>query len=140
MSHGSPPSSATPRALRFTVLPGEFAVVRFGARDAVPPWALAGDAFMSATRTDDEISVVCQQAHVPPDVRAERGWAIVKLLGPFPFDAVGVLASCAQPLAEAGVSVFALSTFETDYILVKQAQRSVAIAALTRAGHREVTA
>ncbi|MBI3567987.1 MAG: ACT domain-containing protein [Gemmatimonadetes bacterium] len=133
------PSDDEPlRRLRFRVVAGEWAVVRLGADDAVPTWALAGDRFCSVTRTDDELSVVCPAAVVPADARAERGWAAIALAGPFPFEMVGVLASCAQPLAEVGVSIFVSSTFDTDWLLVKHAQLDAAVVALTRAGHEPV--
>jgi hypothetical protein len=106
---------------------------------ALPQWALTDDSLCSLARTDDELSIVCAAVHVPAECRAERGWAVIKLLGPFPFDAIGVLASFAQPLAAAGVSLFALSTFDTDYILVKRAELGTAVVALTRAGHEEAT-
>ena len=82
----------------------------------------------------------CEERRLPPDpggveLQIERGWALLKLHGPFPLDAIGVLASVAKPLAEAAISLFAVSTFETDYILVKRTHVKQAIAALTLAGH-----
>ena len=72
------------------------------------------------TLTPDELSIVCDQANVPAHVRAERDWIAVKLEGPFPFAMTGVLSSFLQPLAEAGISIFAISTFDTDYVLIKR--------------------
>ncbi len=124
--------------LSFAVLPGAFSVVRLGVHETVAPlWAMPNDQFWSITRTGDEMSVICPTPQIPTGHRAEHGWALFKLLGPFAFDTIGVLASCAQPLAAAGVSIFALSTFDTDYILVKQAQLALAVSALTQAGHRQ---
>ncbi len=86
---------------------------------------------------------MCEERRLPPDldgagVNVARGWALLKLHGPFPLDAIGVLASVAKPLAEAGISLFALSTFDTDYILVKRIHVKQAVAALTHAGHKLV--
>ena len=127
--------------LKFSVLPGTYAICRMPATAAVPPWA--GRAFTSVTRTADELSIVCEERRLPADVdgvefQLERGWVILKLHGPFPLDAIGVLASVARPLAEAAISLFAVSTFDTDYVLVKRIHAKQAIAALTLAGHRLV--
>ena len=125
---------------RFSVIPGAYAVCRLPAKAPLPAWA--GKAFTSVTRTDDELSIVCEERRLPPDLdvalQIERGWALLKLHGPFPLDAIGVLASIAKPLAEAAVSLFAISTFDTDYILVKRIHVKQAVAALTLAGHKLV--
>jgi hypothetical protein len=120
------------------VLPGTYAICRLAAKAPLPAWA--GKAFTAITRTADELSIVCDERRLPPDLdgldlRLARGWALLKLRGPFPLDAIGVLASVAKPLAEAKISLFALSTFDTDYILVKRTHVNQAIAALTLAGH-----
>jgi hypothetical protein len=114
----------------FAVQPGEFAVVRLPPASPVPEWAAAPASFCSITRTGDELSVVCPASLVPAGARAERGWAMLKLAGPFPFTATGVLASVLAPLARAGISVFAVSTFDTDYVLVKRDDLARAIGAL----------
>ena len=100
----------------------------------IPDWAIEGG-FFSVTRTGDELSVVCPEVVVPGDARSEGGWRALKLEGPFEFSEVGVLASVAAPLAEAGVGIFAVSTFDTDYVLVKEEQLSPAVAALRGRGH-----
>jgi len=126
---------------KFSMVPGTYAVCRLPANSAVPEWASRG--FVSITRTADELSIVCEERRLPRDpggieLQAERGWLLLKLQGPFPLDAVGVLASVARPLAEAAISLFALSTFDTDYILVRRTRAKEAIAALTLAGHKLV--
>jgi hypothetical protein len=122
-------------AYRFSVLADAFAVVRLPPQEPMPSWALEAEGLVSLTRTADELSIVCRDAVVPAGARAERGWVTIKLHGPFAFSQVGVLASFAVPLAQVGVSLFALSTFDTDYILVKASQLRPALAALEGAGH-----
>ncbi len=101
-------------------LPGRFAVCRFDADAAIPGWALAGSDFISITRTQAELSIVAAEALVPAEVTAERGWAAMRVLGKLDFSIVGVLAKLTGALAEAGIACFAISTYDTDYILVKQ--------------------
>ncbi|HJQ99028.1 MAG TPA: ACT domain-containing protein [Candidatus Polarisedimenticolaceae bacterium] len=122
-------------AHRFVVEPRELAIVRLGPSEAVPAWARDAEEFVSITRTRDEISIVCSTEIVPDDVRAEAGWTALELVGPFPFDQVGVLSSFVGPLAEAGISIFAISTFDTDYVLVKTDRLEAAVRAVERAGH-----
>lgn len=121
-------------SLRYSVLPGSWAVVRFPPDTEIPASLLAPP-FHSVTRTAAELSVVCPDGAVPEGARAERGWAILALEGPFPFDLVGVLAAFLVPLAEAGVGIFALSTFDTDYVLVKRERLGATLEALAAAGH-----
>lgn len=104
--------------LTLSVLPSTLAVCRLDPGAPGPPWA-EGEGFCSITRTGDEISVVCAEDRVPEGVRAERGWRALVVEGPLDFAMTGVLASLANPLAEAGISIFAVSTYETDYVLVK---------------------
>jgi hypothetical protein len=124
--------SLTPFTL--TVLPNALAVCRLDSASPVPDWATRSD-FFSITRSSDELSIVCDETHAPADVRAERGWRAFKLEGPFAFDAIGVLKQVLDPLAESQVNVFTISTFDTDYVLVKAAQFELAVTALTRFGH-----
>jgi hypothetical protein len=111
----------------------EFAVCRLAADAPVPQWASRGSVF-SITRTGDELSIVCEGKFVPSSVRCERGWRCFKLEGPFPFAMTGVLASVLEPLA-AGVSIFAMSTYDTDYVMVKEKSLAKAVKALRAAGH-----
>jgi hypothetical protein len=123
-----------PPKLQLTILPGRLAVCRLGPGDPVPAWARGG-ALASITRTPDELSIVCDQEMVPDSVRAQRGWRCLKARGPLDLDLTGVLASLAVPLARAGAAVFALSTYDTDYLLVPESKLDAAKAALTAAGH-----
>jgi hypothetical protein len=130
------PDQGAVRHVRLTllVLGDTFAVCRLGAAAPVPAWSAAGD-FLSITRTAEELSVVCPERAVPEGAQCERGWRCLRVAGTVPFTAVGTLASLAGPLAEAGVSLFAVSTFDTDYLLVKGDELERAVGALRRAGH-----
>lgn len=119
-----------------TLLPGEFAVCRMDSRDAVPSWATRVDApFTCVMRTREELSVVCPAEDVPKMVIAERGFRAFKLNGPVPFATTGVISGLTTPLAAAGLSVFVLSTYDTDYLMVKGKTLSAATAALQSAGY-----
>ncbi len=123
------------RPLELSLLPGRFAVCRLAPGDSIPPRALRGG-FFSATGTAEELSVVCEEALVPPSARYQGGWRLFKVHGPFEFSEVGVLASLAGPLAETGISLFSVSTFDTDYLLVPSDNVEGAVGALEKAGHR----
>lgn len=120
--------------LALTILPDTFAVCRLGADGAVPSWATAAQ-FFSITRTADELSIVCPQHLVPDGIRCERDWRCLRVIGSMDFSMIGVVSSLVTPLAEAGISVFVLSTFDTDYLLVKKSDQQRAVAALRAAGH-----
>ena len=119
------------------VLPGELAVVRLPPDAHVPPWAFtaAPGALRSMTRTDEELSLVRAAEAVPSDARAERGWRSLRIAGTIDFGLTGVLASVLAPLGEAAISIFAVSTFDTDYILVREHALVAAIDTLRAAGH-----
>ena len=119
--------------MNLALLRGRFAVCRLAPDAEMPRWA-AGD-FLSVTRTAEELSVVCAEAAVPEGIRREAGWRILKVAGPLDFSLTGILLALARPLAEAGVSIFALSTFDTDYVLVKEESVEIAVAALEAAAH-----
>ncbi len=115
------------------ILPERFAICRLAPHAQFPEWA-AGS-LLSITHTRDEVSIVCEEKCVPPGIRTERDRRAFKLRGPIPFLATGVLASLAVPLAKAEISIFAISTYDTDYVLVAAADLESAVAALERAGH-----
>jgi uncharacterized protein len=127
--------SESKRCFNLTMLPDSFAIVRLAADAPLPRWATQGR-FFSVTRTSDEVSVVCLADQVPRGVTAETGWCALKVKGPFALSEIGVLAALSAALAEAKVSLFAISTFDTDYLLVSDGQLHAAIAALKGAGHR----
>ena len=124
--------------LRLRLLPGELAVCRLPADAPIPAWATAAP-FFCVVRTADELSVVCAAGRVPTDADATfpvaRGWRALRVAGPLDLALVGVMARLAVPLADAGVSVLPIATFDTDYLLVRAAQLPPAVAALRAAGH-----
>jgi uncharacterized protein len=120
--------------MRLTIIPGMFAVCRLDP-DALVPSGLTAGALLSVTRTPHELSIVCGEQVAPEGARCERGWKCLAVEGPLPFSATGILASLAAPLAQAEISIFALSTFDTDYLLVPESRLASAIAALVAAGH-----
>lgn len=97
-------------------------------------WAIRSD-FWSITRTPEELSLVLPEENVPDGILAERGWSALQVQGPLDFSLTGILASLTAPLADAGISVFALSTYDTDYLLVRSETLSEAVAVLERTGY-----
>lgn len=126
------------RPLKFRWIEGMFCIVRLPADTPLPDWAHA-DGFLSITRTPDELSIVCRRENVPQDARGPLSWVCLKLEGPFAFSEGGVLASFLGPLAESGVPVFAISTYDTDYVLVSEEFAATAQAVLTKAGHQLIS-
>jgi hypothetical protein len=121
--------------LKLILMKDRLAICRLKAAETVPDWASSDSGFFSVTRTAGELSIVCVESAVPPGVKCERAWRIFEIEGPFDFAATGILVSAAAPLAEAGVPIFAISTFDTDYVLVKQEHTENAVRALESAGH-----
>lgn len=123
------------RHLHLALLSGEYAICRLAADASIPAWATGGP-FVSVTRTPDELSIVCPAERVPTGVRVNTGWRCLKVEGTFDLaTATGVLASIASPLASASISLFAVATYDTDYILVQAADLERVRAALATAGH-----
>lgn len=119
---------------KYTALPQRLAVCRLSPGSRLPAWALHGE-FFSITRSADELSIVCEESRIPDGIKAERNWVALKLEGPFPFSLTGVLASFIEPLAKHKIPIFALATFDTDYILIKRENLEAAHRALADAGH-----
>lgn len=118
--------------MRLTLLLPRMAVCRLPPAAPIPLWP-AGP-FVAITRTADELSIVCSEDSAPNDVRAERGWRCIKLEGPIPFTTVGVAAAVTKALADAKISVFFVSTYDTDYVLVRSESLDSAVSALKAAG------
>ncbi|WIG61221.1 MAG: hypothetical protein OJF49_003969 [Ktedonobacterales bacterium] len=123
--------------LALILLPELFAICRLPPDAPLPAWAAEvehGD-FVSITRTADELSIVCPQARVPTGVQAVSDYCCLKVEGPLDFALTGVMVALAAPLAHVGISVFAVATYDTDYLLIQSADLPRARAALTGAGH-----
>ena len=120
--------------LTIVVYPEAYAICRLGPDARLPAWA--GEArFLSITRTESELSIVCEEKAVPEEVHAERSRRLMKVEGTLAFSLTGVLASIAGPLATAGISIFAMSTYDTDYLLVSNQNLQEAGEVLEAAGH-----
>jgi len=113
---------------------GPYAIVRLAAHAAVPEWAAKGE-FTSVTRTSEELSIVCPMENLRADVRSLHRWVCLKLEGPFEFSLTGVLLSFIDPLSSKGIPIFAVSTYDTDYVLVQQESAGAALDTLRQAGH-----
>jgi hypothetical protein len=124
--------------LKFRRLPATFAVCRLGPEAPVPA-AIADTPFVSITRTAEELSIVCPVSQAPQNAKCELPWICFKLEGPFPFSLTGVLASVIDPLAQSGIPIFAMSTFDTDYVLVEEESAESALKALQAAGHELIS-
>jgi hypothetical protein len=123
------------KKLGLTVLPDRYCICRFEPDISVPDWVYKSS-FFSVTRTPDELSVVCAEALVPGDKSSNKGWKCLKVQGPLDLSETGILSSLALPLARAGVSIFAISTNDTDYLLVKEDSLIKAIESLDSEGYR----
>ncbi len=130
------PSGPQRDRLPLELLPGTFAICRLPAEAALPAWAASTGAFLTISRTPDELSITLVQSAVPAGVRCERDYRALRVRGPLSPNLVGILLSIAEPLAQAGLSIFAISTYDTDYVLVKARDLAAALDALRAAGHR----
>lgn len=123
--------------LKFRWLRSLYAIVRLASDAPVPEWATRGE-FTSITRTSDELSIVCPVENLPAEVSSER-WICLKLEGPFPLSLTGVLLSFIQPLSSEGIPIFAVATYDTDYVLIKEESGPAALSILQEAGHELLT-
>ena len=126
-------------ALMLDVLDGRLAVARLGPVEEVPPWATGGP-LCAVARTAQELSVVCPAEQVPAGVRQEDGFRAMVVRGPLDFAITGVVSALSAPLAQAGIPIFVMSTFDTDYLLVREARLDQAVSVLRDAGHEVFTA
>lgn len=120
--------------MQLRTLPDSYAVVRLQPGAALPDWVDQGP-FRSVTRTEHEVSVVCRDHDVPEGESAERGWTVLEVMGPLDFSLTGVVASLVVPLTESDIPIFVVSTFESDYVLIRSADLARAADALEGAGH-----
>ena len=121
--------------LNLSLLEGTFAVCRLPPSAAFPHWAVK-EKFFSITKTLDELSLVCPQENIPETLDCERNWRCLKVEGPLDFSLTGILSSLTLPLAQAGISIFAISTYDTDYLLVKEDRLEQTVAILSGQGYR----
>jgi hypothetical protein len=121
--------------VKFQRLPGELAIARLPPAEPTPDWAHGPALFVSVSRTSDELSIVCPADWIPHDVPCSPGWVAIKVIGPIDLSAIGVLASLADILRDTQVSIFAVSTYDTDYLLVPHWDEERSIQALIGAGH-----
>ena len=124
----------TDKPLSLQLLPQDLAVCRLDPDRPVPEDLMQAP-FYSMTRTPEELSVVCPESAVPQNARAERGWKALKVEGLLDFATTGILANLTKPLADADISVFALSTYDTDYLLIRNTDAAAAVSALRANGH-----
>lgn len=123
------------RRLAVDVRPGEYTVVRLDPASPLPAGLFDAPGLVSVTRTAGELSVVCPAKLAPEADRVEAGWRLLTVRGPFEFTLTGIMAALAGALAAAGVPLFALSTYDTDHVLVKGDDLARAVTALREAGH-----
>lgn len=121
--------------LPLELLPETLAICRLQPTAPIPPWATQPSPFLTVSRTAEELSITTLQSAVPAEVTCARDYRALRVRGPLPLNLVGILAALAEPLAAAGLSIFAIATFDTDYVLVKAGDLPAALEALRRAGH-----
>lgn len=119
--------------MKLQILEKNYAICRLDPKSEVPEWALRGH-FFSISRSDTELSIVCEEGLAPQEITSVMGWKILKVEGTLDFNLTGILASIANPLAEAKISIFAISTFDTDYVLVKNESLNLACEVLSLKG------
>jgi len=120
--------------LNLSVLPDRLAICKLPANSPIPSWACRGD-FYSITKTADELSIITAGHLISPDITCDHDWRAFQVEGPLEFSLTGVLEAVARPLADASISIFAIATFNTDYVLVKAANLDRAVHVLRAAGH-----
>ena len=125
-----------PASLSLRLHPQPLSVVRLADDEPPPAWAFAGRGIAAAVRRDGELGVVCATARVPDGVTREDGWVALEVEGPLDFSLTGILLAIAEPLAQAGIPIYALSTYDTDVVLIRDTAQDEAVASLERAGHR----
>ncbi len=123
------------KSLKFSVIDGQFVIHRLKPGDSIPK-GITDSPFFSITGSSEELSIVAPDAIWMQSEKTEPGWACLKIVGPLDFNETGILAEIATSLAKAEISIFAVSTFDTDYFLVKQEDLKKAKDVLTAEGHK----
>jgi hypothetical protein len=132
------PHAPRPPQLKFRQLRGSYAITRLAPDAPIPAWATSRE-FISITRTADELSIVCPAGNIPTDIAAGPRWACLRLEGPFLFSQTGVLLSFIQPLSGNGVPIFAVCTYDTDYVLIQEEHMGGVVELLRQAGHELIS-
>lgn len=107
------------KKLTLKLLKDKYSVLRLNKNDEIPKW-IFNEEFFSITRTEDELSIVCLQDKVKEYIKCERNWRILKIEGPLDFSLIGILSKISTLMANNNISIFAISTYDTDYILIKE--------------------
>lgn len=123
-----------PPSLTLRVVPGRYAVARLAAAAPIPDWA-SGPGFGAIIRAEDELTILCEESRVPGTVEAEGGWACLRTVGPFPFQASGIVQALIAPLSSNGIGVFVVCTFDGEHVLIPERDRQRACDLLVAAGH-----
>lgn len=118
--------------LTLSVLPEKLGICHFDKNTPIPNWALAGEGFSSIAKTTSELSVICAEDKIPGGVLTEKGWRTFKVEGPLGFESTGIVSSLSTPLAEAGISILYISTYESDYVLVEEKNLQAATEVLSK--------
>jgi hypothetical protein len=124
--------------LKFRQLPGRYSILRLAPDAPIPDWATKGD-FTSVSRTPEELSIVCPADNVPKDIDSGSPWICLKLEGPFPFSQTGVLLSFIEPLSNNRIPIFAISTYDTDYVLIQEEFVDITQRVLSEGGHESTS-
>jgi len=122
------------KQLKLRHLPDTYGIARLEASSPIPPWA-DGGGFVSISRSEDELSIVCQQTRFPDSVPSSLNWVCFKLVGPFAFDETGIVASVVTPLSTGGIGVFVVSTYDGDHVLIKSQDLERSKTLWENAGH-----
>lgn len=122
--------------MNLQILPLDLSVCRMDAQAPLPEWASASKNFFNISKTNEELSIVTETTYCPDNIACESGWLAIKVCGPLDFALTGILASLTKPLAEAAISIFAISTYDTDYVLIKKEKLKVAKEVLIQAGYQ----
>lgn len=119
--------------MKMKLLDEKYAVCRLECEDVIPLWVNT-KSFISVTRTEDELSIVCVDKNIPDEIKCEKGWRVLKVEGPLDFSLIGILANISTILAKADISIFVVSTYDTDYILIKEENLQKGIRVLDESG------
>lgn len=125
----------TSTLLSLSIWQETFAICRLEKDAQIPGWAFSGS-FLSITRTAEELSIVCPQSNVPEGIKCEKGWRCLQVQGPLDLSLTGILASVLTLLAQAGIAILAISTYDTDYVMVQEKNLERAVLLLSQAGHK----